>query len=124
MKFGVLLPPKIGEWRVALQAEELGYDRLWIPDSQMIWSDCYAVLALVAEHTARISIGTGVAIAGTRVAPVTAHSIASINELAPGRVFLGLGTGHTAMRVMGMDPDENRGVSGIHPSRTCIARRG
>lgn len=104
MKFGVLLPPKINEWRVALDAENLGYDRLWVPDSQMIWSDCYAVLALVAEHTRRISIGTGVAIAGTRIAPVTAHSIASINELAPGRVFLGLGTGHTAMRVMGMDP--------------------
>ena len=104
MRFGVLLPPKMNEWRVALNAEKLGYDSLWIPDSQMIWSDCYAMLALVAEHTERIKIGTGVAIAGTRIAPVTAHSIASINELAPGRVFLGLGTGHTAMRVMGMDP--------------------
>jgi alkanesulfonate monooxygenase SsuD/methylene tetrahydromethanopterin reductase-like flavin-dependent oxidoreductase (luciferase family) len=35
---------------------------------------------------------------------VTAHSIASIARLAPGRVFLGIGTGHTAMRVMGMKP--------------------
>jgi alkanesulfonate monooxygenase SsuD/methylene tetrahydromethanopterin reductase-like flavin-dependent oxidoreductase (luciferase family) len=35
---------------------------------------------------------------------VTAHSIASINQIAPGRVFLGIGTGHTAMRVMGMQP--------------------
>ncbi|MEQ8661180.1 MAG: LLM class flavin-dependent oxidoreductase, partial [Gammaproteobacteria bacterium] len=72
-------------------------------DSQMIWSDCYAVLALAAHHTSRIELGTGVAIAGTRIAPVTAHSIASINALAPGRTFLGLGTGHTAMRVMGQD---------------------
>ena len=39
-----------------------------------------------------------------RLAPVTAHSIATINKLAPGRVFLGIGTGHTAMRVMGKDP--------------------
>ena len=43
-------------------------------------------------------------IPSTRIAPVTAHSIASINRLAPGRVFLGLGTGHTAMPVMGMPP--------------------
>jgi alkanesulfonate monooxygenase SsuD/methylene tetrahydromethanopterin reductase-like flavin-dependent oxidoreductase (luciferase family) len=70
----------------------------------MIWSDCYATLALLAEHTSRIKIGTGVAITGTRAAPVTAHSIATINRLAPGRTFLGIGTGHTAMRVMGMNP--------------------
>jgi alkanesulfonate monooxygenase SsuD/methylene tetrahydromethanopterin reductase-like flavin-dependent oxidoreductase (luciferase family) len=38
------------------------------------------------------------------LAPVTAHSIASINQLAPGRVFLGIGTGHTAMRIMGQKP--------------------
>ncbi len=70
----------------------------------MIWSDCYATLALAAQHPSRIRIGTGVAIPGTRIAPVTAHSIASLNRLAPGRVFLGIGTGHTAMRVMGMQP--------------------
>ena len=70
----------------------------------MIWSDCYATLALAAQHTSRLRIGTGVAIPGTRIAPVTAHSIASINRLAPGRTFLGVGTGHTAMRVMGMQP--------------------
>ncbi len=35
---------------------------------------------------------------------MTAHSIASINRIAPGRTFLGIGTGHTAMRVMGQDP--------------------
>jgi alkanesulfonate monooxygenase SsuD/methylene tetrahydromethanopterin reductase-like flavin-dependent oxidoreductase (luciferase family) len=62
------------------------------------------VLALAAHHTSRIQLGTGVAVAGTRSAPVTAHSIASINRIAPGRVFLGIGTGHTAMRVMGMRP--------------------
>jgi alkanesulfonate monooxygenase SsuD/methylene tetrahydromethanopterin reductase-like flavin-dependent oxidoreductase (luciferase family) len=55
-------------------------------------------------NTSRIRIGTGVSIAGTRIAPVTAHSIATINRIAPGRVFLGLGTGHTAMRTMGYDP--------------------
>jgi alkanesulfonate monooxygenase SsuD/methylene tetrahydromethanopterin reductase-like flavin-dependent oxidoreductase (luciferase family) len=104
MKFGAMIATRIDDWRLLVDAEEMGFDHGWVPDSQMIWSDCYAVLALVAAHTKRMRIGTGVAIAGTRIAPVTAHSIATINQIAPGRVFLGIGTGHTAMRVMGQDP--------------------
>src|SRR5262245_30370030 len=104
MKFGAMIATRISDWQLMKFVEELGYDTGWVPDSQMIWSDCYAVLALAAANTSRIRLGTGVAIAGTRIAPVTAHSIASINRIAPGRVFLGIGTGHTAMRVMGMDP--------------------
>jgi len=104
MEFGICLDTHIDKWEVVRYAEELGYDRAWIPDSQMIWSDCYATMALAAHATKRIKIGTGVAIPGVRIAPVTAHSIASINQIAPGRVFLGIGTGHTAMRVMGQNP--------------------
>src|SRR6516162_6612746 len=104
MEFGICFDTHISKWDLVRYAEELGYDRAWVPDSQMIWSDCYAVMALAAQATRRIKIGTGVAIPGTRIAPVTAHSIATINQLAPGRVFLGIGTGHTAMRVMGQNP--------------------
>jgi alkanesulfonate monooxygenase SsuD/methylene tetrahydromethanopterin reductase-like flavin-dependent oxidoreductase (luciferase family) len=104
MKFGFAFPTHISGWDLISYAEELGYDNAWVPDSQMIWSDCYATMSLAALNTKRIRIGTGVAIAGTRIAPVTAHSIASINQLAPRRTFLGIGTGHTAMRVMGQDP--------------------
>lgn len=104
MKFSITVATKIDDWQLIKYAEDLGYDGAWVPDSQMIWSDCYATLALAAHNTSRIRLGTGVAIPGTRIAPVTAHSIASINRIAPGRVFLGIGTGHTAMRVMGMNP--------------------
>lgn len=104
MKFGAMVATKIDDWQLLPFVESLGFDSGWVPDSQMIWSDCYAVLALAAQHTSRIRLGTGVAIAATRTAPVTAHSIASINRLAPGRVFLGIGTGHTALRVMGFNP--------------------
>ncbi|HTW89029.1 MAG TPA: LLM class flavin-dependent oxidoreductase [Candidatus Binataceae bacterium] len=101
MEFGIMFATHIANWDLIRYAEELGYDRAWVPDSHMIWSDCYATLALAAVNTKRIRIGTGIAGAGTRIAPVTAHSIASINRLAPGRVFLGIGSGHTSMRVMG-----------------------
>ena len=104
MKFGGMVATKIDDRNIFSYLEELGYDSGWVPDSQMIWSDCYATLSLAAHNTSRIRLGTGVAIAGTRLAPVTAHSIASINKLAPGRVFLGIGTGHTAMRIMGQNP--------------------
>src|SRR6266851_6681365 len=104
MQFGIGVSTHVGNWDIVKYVEDLGYDRAWFGDSQMIWSDCYATMALAAQNSKRIKIGTGVAIAGTRIAPVTAHSIASINQIAPGRVFLGIGTGHTAMRVMGQDP--------------------
>ena len=104
MKFGGMVATKIDDWHMYPFLEELGYDAGWVPDSQMIWSDCYATMALAAQNTTKLRLGTGVAIAGTRLAPVTAHSIASINKIAPGRVFLGIGTGHTAMRVMGQNP--------------------
>ena len=104
MKFGGMVTTRIDEWEILQFLEKLGYSSGLVPDSQMIWSDCYATLSLAALHTSRISLGTGVSIAGTRFAPVTAHSIASINKIAPGRVFLGIGTGHTAMRIMGQEP--------------------
>ena len=104
MDFGICVASKIDEVGYITHAENLGYSHAWVADSQMIWSDCYAVLALAAQQTRRIKLGTGVAVAGTRLAPVTANSIASINRLAPGRTFLGIGTGNTAMRLMGHKP--------------------
>ncbi|MBH68003.1 MAG: hypothetical protein CMM58_06595 [Rhodospirillaceae bacterium] len=104
MQFGAMVVPRASDWVLIKELEEMGYHSVWTPDSQMIYSDTYAILALAAANTSRIRLGTGVSIAPTRLAPVTAHSIATVNQLAPGRTFLALGTGHTAMRVMGMEP--------------------
>ncbi len=104
MDFGICVASKIDEVEYITRAENLGYSHAWVADSQMIWSDCYAVLALAAQQTHKIKLGTGVSIAGTRLAPVTANSIATINRLAPSRTFLGIGTGNTAMRLMGHKP--------------------
>ena len=104
MDIGICVATKIDDIDYIVRAEELGYSHAWVADSQMIWSDCYAALALAAVRTSKIQLGTGVAIAGTRTAPVTAHSIATINRLAPGRTFLGIGAGNTAMRLMGHKP--------------------
>lgn len=101
---GVCVASKIDDVDHAVLAEELGYSHLWFADSQMLWSDVYATMALAATRTERIRIGTGVAVAGTRTSAVTAAAHATINRLAPGRVFCAVGTGNTANRVMGAKP--------------------
>lgn len=104
MDLGVCMAAKIDDIGYAELAEQLGYSHLWVADSQMLWSDCYATMALAATRTERIKIGTGVAVAGTRSSAVTAAAHATINRLAPGRVFCAVGTGNTANRVMGAKP--------------------
>jgi alkanesulfonate monooxygenase SsuD/methylene tetrahydromethanopterin reductase-like flavin-dependent oxidoreductase (luciferase family) len=104
MDFGMCVATKLAAVDEVSEFEKLGFDAVWVPDSQMIWGDCYAYLALAAERTSTIRIGTGVSVAGTRIPPVTAHSIASINTLAPGRTFLGMGAGNSAHRFLDHKP--------------------
>lgn len=103
MRFGMSVS-QIGEVDLAVEAERVGYDFVWVWDSPMIRSNLWAVLALVADRTSSIRIGSGVAVPALRMAPVTANAIATINRIAPGRTFLGVGTGNTALRAMGQVP--------------------
>ena len=104
MQLGVCVASKIDDIDYVVEAERLGFTHAWFADSQMIWSDVYATMALAADRTTTIQVGTGVAVAATRPAPVTASAMATINQLAPGRTFCGIGTGNTAMRIMGHKP--------------------
>jgi len=104
MEYGICVASRPDDIGYVVEAERLGFTHAWLADSQMIWSDVYAMLALAAVRTSTIRLGTGVAVAGTRLAPVTAAAIATINQLAPGRTFCGIGTGNTAMRIMGHRP--------------------
>ena len=61
MDIGICVASHIGDIDYVVRAEELGYSHAWFADSQMIWSDCYASLALAADRTSRIRLGTGVA---------------------------------------------------------------
>jgi alkanesulfonate monooxygenase SsuD/methylene tetrahydromethanopterin reductase-like flavin-dependent oxidoreductase (luciferase family) len=105
MDFGLLMMPDAAAAAAqARLAEAHGFSHYWVADSELMAADPYVALATAAVATKRIVLGTGVAIAGTRIAPVTACAIASIGALAPGRVVLGLGTGNSARRAMGMPP--------------------
>ena len=84
MQFGVGFQSHINNtWKHAVLAEQLGLDHCWLVDSQLIASDIFACLALAAARTSRITLGTGITVSGTRIAPVIAHSIATINAIAP-----------------------------------------
>ena len=104
MKFGVCVMANIDEIGFFTHAENLGYDSVWVTDSQMLFSDCYAVMALAAKQTRTLRLGTGTAICGTRIPPVQVAAAATVNRLAPGRVMMGIATGNTAMRTMGQKP--------------------
>ena len=103
MQFGVSCG-YINDIGFVTHAEKLGYDFAWFPDSPLMRSNIWAMMAIAAQQTQTIRLGTGLAIPGLRLAPVAANGIATINRLAPGRVFFGTGTGNTAMRTMGQRP--------------------
>ena len=102
MDYGIAIPSYIDAWREVQAAEEAGFTHAWFFDSQLIYSDVYATMALAAQNTSRIRLGTLVAIPSNRIAPVTASAIATINKLAPGRVILAMGTGYTGRNTMGL----------------------
>ena len=104
MEFAIAYPAKPDAWKDVVIAEDHGFSHAWFYDSQMLYSDVYVCMALAAEKTKTIKLGTGVAIPGNRIAPVTAHSIATINQLAPGRAILGVSTGFTGRNTMGLLP--------------------
>jgi len=86
------------------RAERLGWDAALQPDSQLRRRDTYVLLAAAARVTERITLGPLLANPVNRHPTVTASSIATIDELAPGRVLLGWGVGDTAVRLAGLRP--------------------
>jgi alkanesulfonate monooxygenase SsuD/methylene tetrahydromethanopterin reductase-like flavin-dependent oxidoreductase (luciferase family) len=102
MDFGCVFFGNVNVYPAVALAERRGFTHAWLYDSQMLTSDVYAALALCAVNTKKIVLGPGVTNPASRIAPMTACSIASINAIAPGRVILGIGTGNTARRTLGM----------------------
>jgi len=104
MDFGIALASNLDAWKTVKRAEELGISHAWFYDTQMLSPDIFAVMALAAEHTSKIKLGTGVLIPTNRIAPVTANGLATLNQLAPARIIFGAGTGFTARNTMGLGP--------------------
>jgi 5,10-methylenetetrahydromethanopterin reductase len=106
-RFGLRIPPCRALTEVAAcvrDAEAAGFDVAWLPDSQFLWRDVWGALALSATQTSSIGLGTCVTNLETRHPSVTAAAAASIEEIAPGRVLLGIGSGDSAVKTLGLKP--------------------
>jgi len=86
------------------RGEALGFDYAFVPSSPLLIQDPYVMLALAALRTGRIRMGPLLENPVVRHPAVIAGSIATLERLAPGRAFLGLGVGDTAVRTVGRSP--------------------
>lgn len=107
MRVGVRLPPcaPVGEVAAAaVTAERLGFDEVWVPDSQLLWRDPFVTLAAVAQATTGIGLGTAVTNVVTRHPAVLASAVRTVGELAEGRFVLGVGVGNSSVEPVGLRP--------------------
>lgn len=85
-------------------AEDVGFDSVWLVDSQLICREAYVTLAACATQTSRIKLATGVTVPRTRHPSVMASAFATLQELSEGRMILGIGTGNSSLRTLGQEP--------------------
>ncbi len=74
---------------LACAVEEMGFDGLWTSETQ---HDPFLPLALAAEHTTRLELGTAIAVAFPRSPTVIAQIAWDLAAQSNGRFILGLGT--------------------------------
>jgi len=100
-RLSVALPPSRAIVEQAKTAADFGYQRVFVYDSPALYGDVWVALARIAEAVPGIQLATGVAVPSLRHPVVTASAIATIEDLAPGRLRAYFGTGFTARNTMG-----------------------
>jgi 5,10-methylenetetrahydromethanopterin reductase len=91
-----------GCWDDAAFAEAHGFSTVGFVDSPLLGGDPFACMALTAQATASMRLGVLLAVPSNRNAAVTAAGIATVNRIAPGRTFLGVGTGFSGRATFGL----------------------
>ena len=105
---GVMLPRDVEASSVltfAARAERLGFDELWVVED-LGFRGGVAQAAAVLGATRTIRVGIGILPAGARSAAFAAMEAATLAQLFPGRVDIGVGHGMPGwMRAVGAWPD-------------------
>ncbi|HEY1297789.1 MAG TPA: LLM class flavin-dependent oxidoreductase [Chloroflexota bacterium] len=102
-RFGVgvwqgLTSSRLGE--LARSIEHAGFDQLWYSNHKL-YRDLWIGLALAAQATERIEIGSFVAEPYSQHPAQIAAAVATIDELSGGRAILGLGAGGANFKELG-----------------------
>ena len=131
MKFGISIPNCVegmaypirladhrGVLRLAVEAEELGYDSVLTNDHMSTMPyvrESYAeaprfyepliTLTYVASHTSRIKLMTGVVVMPMREPVLLAKQAATLDQISDGRLILGLGVGAYRAEFESVKPD-------------------
>jgi alkanesulfonate monooxygenase SsuD/methylene tetrahydromethanopterin reductase-like flavin-dependent oxidoreductase (luciferase family) len=80
---------------LGVRAEELGLDSVWVGDGPLARPrhDGLLMLAALAARTKRVALGTAVLLAALRPALALAQAASTLDQIAQGRLVLGLGVG-------------------------------
>jgi len=88
--------------RQAVEVERAGFDGLNVSDHFQPWwepgesGQAWALLGAIGQATERVEVGTGVTAPVHRYHPaVVAQFAATMEEMCPGRAFLGIGSGES-----------------------------
>src|SRR5918912_544672 len=83
-----------------VRMEELGFDSLWVWDHVLLGVEpnfpiieSLTVLTAVAARTSRIRLGTGILVLPLRNPVLLAKQLASMDQLAEGRLLMGMASG-------------------------------
>ena len=102
---------------LAIRAETIGFDTVWIPDELLWrpldgatrgWWECVAMTGAVAAATSRVKVGTWVLSALHRNPGITAKAVETLDEISGGRFVLGLGSGHAGRQAHAFGLPEDR----------------
>src|SRR3990172_3612428 len=85
--------------RYAREAESLGYEGFWVTEES--GKEAFSTLALLANATKRIRLGTGIVNFYSRTPTLLAMGASTIYRLSGGRFELGLGSGGVGFMELG-----------------------
>ena len=127
MKFGFVVPNNVGVEdvndvvRLAVKAEELGFDSVWVNHHILHvgyvkdrletrpYQDALVTLTWIASQTSRIKLGTSVLVMPYLHPMALAKHLATLDQLSHGRLIVGLGAGSL--------PEENEALGVPYETR-------
>ncbi len=88
--------------RFVQECERAGFNAAGIVDSQLLTRDAFIAMGAMAQATTKIGLYPAVTNPVTRHSSVLAGAVATVAEMAPGRVDIVLGSGYSSVKTIGL----------------------